>query len=106
MRVVSHPEADEELEAAALWYEERQPGLGDDFLDQFEHTLRRIVAEPERWRTIRVQGASGQSCRLLISTTLTNWMPVATNSIGEDGSLTFQLDPGSEKQRFCRVVSP
>lgn len=53
MRVVSHPEADEELEAAALWYEERQPGLGDAFLDQFEFTLRRIVAEPERWRKIR-----------------------------------------------------
>ena len=53
MRVVRHPEADEELEAAALWYEERQPGLGDAFLDQFERTLRRIVAEPERWRKIR-----------------------------------------------------
>ena len=53
MHVVSHPEADEELEAAALWYEERQPGLGDDFLDEFERTLRRIVAEPERWRKIR-----------------------------------------------------
>lgn len=53
MRVVSHPEAVEELEAAALWYEERQLGLGDDFLDQFERTLRRIVAEPERWRKIR-----------------------------------------------------
>lgn len=53
MRLVSHPEAAEELAAAALWYEERQPGLGNDFLDQFEHTLRRIVAEPERWRKIR-----------------------------------------------------
>lgn len=53
MRVVSHPEADRELEAAALWYEERQPDLGRDFLDEFEHTLRRIVAEPERWRSIR-----------------------------------------------------
>ena len=50
MQVVSHPEADEELEGSALWYEERQPGLGDDFLDDFERTLRRIVAEPERWR--------------------------------------------------------
>jgi hypothetical protein len=29
MRVVSHPEAEEELAAAALWYEERQAGLGD-----------------------------------------------------------------------------
>jgi toxin ParE2 len=53
MRVVSHPEADEELEAAALWYEERQPGLGEIFLTQFEMTLRRIVARPERWRTIQ-----------------------------------------------------
>lgn len=53
MRVVSHPEAEAELEAAALWYDERQPGLGDDFLDEFEHTLRRIVAEPLRWRTIQ-----------------------------------------------------
>jgi len=53
MHVVSHPEADQELEAAALRYDERQPGLGDDFLDQFERTLRRIVAEPDRWRKIR-----------------------------------------------------
>jgi hypothetical protein len=53
MRVVSHPEADEELEAAALWYEERQPGLGEIFLDQFENTLRRILSEPERWRKIQ-----------------------------------------------------
>ena len=53
MQVVSHPEAGQELEAGALWYEERQPGLGNDFLDEFEHTLRRIVAEPERWRKIR-----------------------------------------------------
>jgi toxin ParE2 len=53
MRVVSHPEAEQELEAAALWYEGRQPGLGDDFLDEFTATLRRIVAEPERWRKIR-----------------------------------------------------
>ena len=53
MRVVSHPEAAEELEAAALWYEERQSNLGHDFLDEFEGTLRRIVAEPGRWPKIR-----------------------------------------------------
>jgi hypothetical protein len=51
--VVSHPEADEELEAAARWYEERLPGLGDDFLDDFEKTLRRILAAPDRWHFIR-----------------------------------------------------
>ena len=51
--VVSHPEADLELEAAARHYEESSPGLGDDFLDEFEGTLRLVVAAPERWRKIR-----------------------------------------------------
>ena len=45
--VVSHPEADLELEDAARRYEECSPGLGDDFLDEFEATLRAIVAAPE-----------------------------------------------------------
>jgi len=53
MRVVSHPEAEQELEVAALWYEERQPGLGEVFLDEFEATLRRIQVAPERWRRVR-----------------------------------------------------
>jgi plasmid stabilization system protein ParE len=36
-----------------LWYEQRQTGLGDAFLDEYERTLRRIVAEPDRGRKIR-----------------------------------------------------
>jgi hypothetical protein len=45
MPIVSHSEANEELVGAARWYEERQPGLGDDFLDEVEHALRRIEAD-------------------------------------------------------------
>jgi toxin ParE1/3/4 len=45
-----HPTADEELAAAVEWYEEREPGLGDDFeldvLDAFDL----IVARPKAWR--------------------------------------------------------
>jgi len=51
--VVSHPEADEELEAAAHWYEQRQPELGETFLRDFEATLQRVMQNPERWRLIR-----------------------------------------------------
>lgn len=51
--VVSHPEADQELEEAALHYERRSPGLGGDFLDEFEATLARVVEAPERWRCLR-----------------------------------------------------
>ena len=53
MRVIRHPEVPQELEAAALWYDERQPGLGGDFLGEYRATLSRILNEPERWRTIR-----------------------------------------------------
>ena len=52
-RVIRHPEVPQELEAAALWYEERQPGLGEDFLGEYQATLGRILREPKRWRKIR-----------------------------------------------------
>ncbi len=37
-----------ELEAnqAVLWYEERQAGLGREFLDEFRAALRKIAARP------------------------------------------------------------
>jgi ParE toxin of type II toxin-antitoxin system, parDE len=53
MRVIRHPEVSQELEAAALWYEERQPGLGTNFIEEYQATLGRILNEPERWRKIR-----------------------------------------------------
>jgi hypothetical protein len=53
MRVIRHPEVPQELEAAALWYEEREPGLGGDFLDEYRATLGRILNAPARWRKVR-----------------------------------------------------
>jgi len=52
MRVVRHPEVSPELEAATLWYEARQAGLGGDFLEEYKATVGRILAAPERWRKI------------------------------------------------------
>jgi hypothetical protein len=53
MRVIRHPEVPQELEAAALWYEERRPGLGSDFLEEYQATMARILADPKHWRKIR-----------------------------------------------------
>ncbi len=46
MRVAVHPEARTEIRAAALWYEEHRPGLGDEFLEEIANTLRRIEEAP------------------------------------------------------------
>ena len=53
MRVIRHPDVPQELEAAALWYEKRQLGLGATFSMNTRRRCARILAEPERWRKIR-----------------------------------------------------
>ncbi len=52
-------------------------------------------------------GNAGQSCRLLLSTDLSSWVPVATNQIGSDGTVLFNVNcaPGNGS-RFYRLVMP
>ncbi|MCC6559241.1 MAG: type II toxin-antitoxin system RelE/ParE family toxin [Polyangiaceae bacterium] len=52
MRVELHPEARAELRAAAVWYDEQRPGLGDQLVAEVSSTLERIVEAPAsfpRW---------------------------------------------------------
>lgn len=46
MRVELHPDALLELRAAALWYDERQLGLGDRFVDRFAELFGRLALAP------------------------------------------------------------
>jgi hypothetical protein len=52
-------------------------------------------------------GNAGQWCRLLMSTDLSSWVPVATNEIGSDGTVLFNDNcaPGGAC-RFYRLVMP
>ena len=43
------PEVSEEVNEAYNWYEEQQPGIGDDFLACIEETLDRIGKMPESY---------------------------------------------------------
>jgi hypothetical protein len=52
MQTASHPDADAELREAALFYEERSPGLGHDFLNEFAAAIARIEERPTRFRRI------------------------------------------------------
>ena len=50
--LVLRPDAVLDLRAAARWYEEQQPGLGDRFSAQLAATFDRIRAFPTRFRCI------------------------------------------------------
>jgi toxin ParE1/3/4 len=45
--VIVEREAREELAAAAAWYDEQRPGLGDELLLAVEEALERIASAPE-----------------------------------------------------------
>ena len=49
MRPELHPEARAELRSAALWYDERRSGLGDEFIAEVSATLDRIGDAPESY---------------------------------------------------------
>ena len=46
--LVIRPQAEADVAEAHAWYEERRPGLGDDFLDQVDVALQRILVAPLR----------------------------------------------------------
>lgn len=44
------PEARDEFEAAALYYESKETGLGVRFRHEVSHVIERIAADPFLWR--------------------------------------------------------
>ncbi len=55
--LVFHPDVQGEIDDAYRWYEQQQPGLGDDFLVAVDEVLNRISQMPEIhqviWRDVR-----------------------------------------------------
>ena len=49
MRLELHPEARAELRSAALWYDERRAGLGDEFIAEVSASLNRVGDTPESY---------------------------------------------------------
>ena len=52
MRVEYHPAVERELELIRNYYEDRSPGLGREFIDEFERQILRIAATPEKWMVL------------------------------------------------------
>ena len=53
MNVEYHPSLAGDLSVARDFYNERSPGLGDQFVNEFETQVLRIAARPERWMVVR-----------------------------------------------------
>jgi len=52
-RLVSEPQADRDIEATFHWYENEQPGLGLQFLDELRASYDRIVEGPLKYQELR-----------------------------------------------------
>ena len=63
MHLELHPEARAELRSAALWYDERRAGLGDDFIAEVSAALDRVGDAPESYPAWPGTRAAGQLIR-------------------------------------------
>ena len=52
MKVEYYPAVHDEVRQIRDYYEERSPGLGAAFVDEFERQVLRVAAEPERWMVV------------------------------------------------------
>jgi plasmid stabilization system protein ParE len=52
-RLISEPPVDGDVEAAFEWYENEQPGLGLEFLDELRASYDRIANGPLRYQELR-----------------------------------------------------
>jgi toxin ParE1/3/4 len=52
MTFIYHPDALIEYADAALYFDERAPGLGADFTQEIDAAIDVILQAPERWRCI------------------------------------------------------
>ncbi len=53
-RLVVRPAAEADIVAAALWYKQRAPGLGADFLRAVDVALAEIARMPERFPAVHL----------------------------------------------------
>jgi plasmid stabilization system protein ParE len=54
-RLVLLRRAVSDIEVAAGWYEDRQPGLGQRFVDELDFVLQRVAAAPLQFPRIHAQ---------------------------------------------------
>lgn len=54
-RLIVRPEAEADLAEIARWYEEKQPGLGWQFVEEAGQAVKRALGNPRAYRLMRRQ---------------------------------------------------
>jgi toxin ParE1/3/4 len=49
MKLEIHPAVEDEVQDAALWYDQKKPGLGDEFMDELSDAMDQVLAHPLRF---------------------------------------------------------
>ena len=49
-RLIIKPSAEKDMEEAYVWYNQKQDGLGNRFLDQVERSLQYVVNNPHQYQ--------------------------------------------------------
>lgn len=52
MKVIFHPEADQEFLSAIDYYEQQQPGLGEDYYTEIMAAAARVTNNPAAWPAV------------------------------------------------------
>jgi len=58
--------AEREATEAACWYEDRQRGLGAEFLETYSHVLQEIEGQPDRFGRLETISSSREFRRCLL----------------------------------------
>ena len=53
-RLIIRPEAEVDITDAALWYDEREPGLGRELISEVQSAIARALTNPESFTRVRL----------------------------------------------------
>jgi len=88
--------AEEDVAAAAKFYEQQVARLGSDFLDEFEATMSLICRQPEAWRAVSPRHRRCQLRRFPFAVLFT----VHQGLIVVSGVMDQRIDPGRQRERI------
>lgn len=54
-KVYLRPEAEEDAEEAAIWYEKQRKGLGSEFIDELQKIINKVHNHPEMYPIVYKQ---------------------------------------------------